>query len=143
MGQRLAWLAEKYVYGNSNIAADAPEVAATARKEKEVIITFNYGDGLHLVQEDGSSYNGFLVKNIPTELLPKVTAGVNGLQVLVNGEEVSEVVATVKGDSLILTGDAFAPEAEIQIKYAKTGFYQLNLLNGSGIPVKPFSVTVA
>lgn len=143
VGKRLALLAEKYIYGKSELLADSPEMATAVRKEDSVIIGFYNGEGLHKTEEDYSSYNGFTLDKIRPELLPKVTDGVNGLQVLVDGKEVSDVAVSVDGDVLVLKSAVFANAAEVQVKYAKTGFYQLNLFNKAGIPVRPFSVTVA
>lgn len=142
VGKRLALLAEKYIYGRSDLLADSPEVASAIRKEDAIVIEFYNGEGLYKVEEDFNSYNGFALEQIRPELLPKVTDGVNGLNVLVNGKEISDVAVSIDGDKLVLKGVALASATEVQVKYAKTGFYKANLFNRSGIPVRPFSVTI-
>jgi len=142
VGVRLAGLAQKYIYGKKDLLADSPEVNSVTRTPGRVVIEFKYADGLYKKEEDFSSYNGFSLEQIRPELLPKVTDGVNALHVLVDDKEVSDVTVAVEGTSLVLNSTAFTEGAEIQVRYAKTGFYQLNLFNQADIPVRPFAVTM-
>ena len=140
VGKRLALLAQKYIYGKSDLLADSPEVVSATRSADGVVIELKYADGLYKKDEDFNSYNGFALDQIRPELLPKITDGVNGLQVFVNGQEVTDVTVIIKDTSLVLNSPLFTEEAEIQVKYAKTGFYKLNLFNQADIPVRPFAV---
>jgi len=142
VGKRLALLAQKYIYGKEELLADSPEVASATRTVDSVVIQFNYADGLYKTERTFDSYNGFSLDQIRPELLPKVTDGVNGLQVLVDGKEIEDVTVQIDGTSLVLKSTAFTEGVTIQVKYAKTGFYELNMFNQADIPVRPFAVTV-
>lgn len=142
VGKRLALLAQKYIYGKEELLADSPEVASATCTPDGVVIEFHYADGLYKKERTFDSYNGFSLDQIRPELLPKVTDDINGLQVLVDGEEITDVTVQIDGTSLVLKSTAFTEGAEIQVKYAKTGFYELNLFNQADIPVRPFAVTV-
>jgi len=142
VGKRLAGLALKHIYGKNEILADAPEFISAKRGEDGVVIEFANADGLYKKEENYTSYNGFGLDRIRPELLPKVTDGVNALVVSVNGTVVEDVKVATNNTSLVLKSEAFADGAEICVKYAKTGFYQLNLFNKADIPVKPFAVTI-
>lgn len=143
VGKRLALLAQKYIYGKKELLADSPEVVTANRTEDGVVIELKYADGLYKKEEDFSSYNGFALNQIRPELLPKVTDGVNGLQVLVDGQEVLDVTVIIEETNLVLKSSRFKSGADIKVNYAKTGFYQLNLFNEAGIPIRPFSITVS
>ncbi|MBQ9122917.1 MAG: hypothetical protein IJY10_05420 [Lachnospiraceae bacterium] len=142
VGKRLAGLALKYVYGKNDILADAPEFVSAKRENEVVTIEFAYANGLYKKEEEYTSYNGFSLDRIRPELLPKITDGVNALEVLVNGEVAEDVSVSIDNENLVLKCDSFVKATEICVKYAKTGFYQLNLFNKADIPVKPFAVTI-
>ena len=64
--------------------------------------------------------------------------GVNGLRVLLDGDAMEEAQVTVRSGELTICGDSLRDARELQIEFAQTGFYQVNLYNEAGIPAKPF-----
>ena len=141
VGHRLALLARKYIYGE-DLLADAPGASGAEREADAVRIRFENGTGLHLVPRDFTSYNGFAAEEIEPSLLPPVLGGVGGLCVLAGGAAVEDAGCSVEADALVIRSPAFRNAAEIRIEFAQTPFYQVNLLNGAEIPVKPFVLTV-
>lgn len=141
VGQRLALLAEKYVYGRDT-AADAPEGAAANRCGDTVTVTFRNGEGLHLTDADFTAYNGFPVEEIPSHLLPPILGGVNGLQVLVDGKELKEADCTPRDGQLRITAPGLGGAKRVEIRFAQTGFYQVNLYNAAGLPAEPFAFVI-
>lgn len=137
VGHRLALLAKKYIYGEE-LLADAPQALGAEREGDTVRIHFQNGAGLHLIPKDFTAYNGFPVGEIEPSLLPPVLGGVGGLRVLAGEATVRDAVCSVEADALVIRSPAFRNAAEVQIEFAQTPFYQVNILNEAGIPVKPF-----
>ena len=137
VGQRLALLAEKYVYGKDT-AADAPEGIAAERSGDTVTVTFRHGEGLHIVSGDFTHYNGFSVETMAPELLPPILGGVNGLRVLADGKPLAEAVCTAQRGLLSITAPQLHTAARIEVEFAQTGFYQVNLYNAANLPAEPF-----
>lgn len=137
VGQRLALLAEKYVYGK-DLAADAPEGISAERSGDTVTVTFRHGEGLHIVPKDFTQYNGFPVEIIEPMVLPPILGGVNGLQVLMDGKALPDAVCTAKGTKLIITAPGLRSAERIEVRFAWTGFYEVNLYNDAGLPAEPF-----
>lgn len=143
VGYRLALLAEKYVYadtdmGEPDILADAPEAVKMEKEADKVRILFQNGEGLYKKEMDFASYNGFAAEEIAESLLPPVLDGVNGLRVLADGVEVTEARCVAEEEALCICSEAFSGAGEIRVEFAQTGFYQVNLYNKAGIPAKPF-----
>lgn len=137
VGERLALLAKKYVYGEE-IAADAPVGTALCRSGDTVSVTFRYGEGLYIVPGDFTRYNGFLADAMEPSLLPPVLGGVNGLEVFADGEAIPDAVCTAEGVHLTITAPILAKAQRIEVRFAQTGFYQVNLYNGANLPAVPF-----
>ena len=145
LGQRLALMAEKYVYagtdlGETEILADAPEAAGMEMSGDTVMVSFCFGEGLYLRQEDFSRYNGFEQKDIPEDLLPPVSGGVNGLAVIADDAELpgEQVTCQVRNDQLVITAVGISSAKRIRVEFARTAFYKVNLFNRAGLPAKPF-----
>lgn len=141
VGQRLALLAQRYVYGKE-IAADAPEGAAILRSGDTVTVTFCHGEGLHIVPEDFTHYNGFPADAMEPVLRPPILDGVNGLEVFADGEALSDAVCTAEESHLTITAPALANAGRIEVRFAQTGFYQVNLYNEAHLPVEPFRLVI-
>ncbi|MGN0998460.1 MAG: sialate O-acetylesterase [Faecousia sp.] len=141
VGLRLALLARKYVYGEET-AADAPEGIAAERSGDTVRVTFRWGEGLYIVSGDFTQYNGFPVETIEPALLPPILGGVNGLQVLTDGKVLPDAVCTAEGTHLSITAPALAKAQRIEVKFAQTGFYQVNLYNAADLPAEPFELVI-
>ena len=142
VGERLALLARKYVYGEEKLQADAPEAADVIRDGNTLRISFSHCEGLVIKPESFDSYNGFPVGEIPENLLPPVLDGVNSLRVLVDGKELSEAECSVSYASLLIRAAALRNAQSVRIEFAQTGFYQVNLFNSAGIPAKPFILEI-
>lgn len=130
VGQRLALLAEKYVYG-MDVPADVPEAAEIIREGAAVKISFRNGDGLYKKERDFSSYNGFALSEIREDLIPPVLGGINGLKVY-------DAVCGVENERLVIRADRLEHAEFVRVEFAQTGFYEVNLYNAANIPVKPF-----
>ncbi len=139
VGFRLALLARKYIYGE-DIHADAPRPLEAVRQEDTVTIPFRFGQGLHIREQDFSAYNGFPAFEIPSELLPPVTGGICGLEILADGVPVSNVRCRAVDSALILQGDSLRNVKKLSVRLAQTPFYRVNLCNDAGIPAVPFVI---
>lgn len=140
VGERLALLAQKYVYGNSTLLADPPEAVCLEREGNCAVIVFKNGEGLYIQPEAGTDYNGFAVEEIPDELLPPITGNVNGLVVFADGVPLKNAVCRTEGNCLLIQAQELAGAGTITVQFAKTAFYRVNLYNRSGIPAKPFAI---
>lgn len=138
VGERLALLARKYIYGENGLPADAPEAAAVIRDGDVLRFSFRNGNGLTIRPESFESYNGFPVEEIPEELLPPVLGGVNGLRVLSDGKELGDAECGISHDCLLIRAPELQTAGQIRVEFAQTGFYRVNLFNSAGIPAKPF-----
>ena len=114
VGERLALLALGHIYGKQ-ILCDAPRFAAVERNGGRIVLSFVNADG------------GLVIKGDT----------VNALVVL-EGEKELQVSAGVEGACLIL--ELSEKCGAVQINFAKTAWYQVNLYNQSGVPAIPFSV---
>lgn len=113
VGERLALLARKYAYGEE-ILADAPRMESVERKKDTVTITWeNAGDGINVKGDT-----------------------VEGLHVFA-GENEKNYTFTTEGKKLILHMEQTEDE-KLQIRFAKTSWYCVNLYNSAGIPAIPF-----
>lgn len=113
VGERLALLARKYAYGE-DILADAPRMESVARKKNIVTITWN------------NAGDGIVVKGDKVE----------GLHVFA-GEEEKAYTFTVAENKLVLQMEQVEDEP-LEVKFARTSWYQVNLYNSAGIPAIPF-----
>jgi len=119
VGERLALLARKYVYGEENLLADSPRAVEACREGNAVRVRFDYaGDGL-TVHGDMDAV----------------------LEITVDGEAVAASVETA-GSELILRADAFADAREITVKFAEQNFCVDPLYSSAGLPAFPFTYTV-
>lgn len=142
VGERLALLARKYVYGEDKLSADAPKAADVIRDGDSLRISFVNCEGLAIRPASFESYNGFPVEEIPENLLPPMLGGVNGLRVIVDGEALTDAECSVSYASLLIRTPAIREAQFVRIEFAQTGFYQVNLFNGAGIPAKPFILEI-
>lgn len=142
VGERLALLAEKYVYGKSGILADAPEADSMTEEGDTLQIRFKNGQGLQKKETDFSSYNGFLCSEIDKSLLPPVLDGINGLKISADGRPVTDAVCRTAEDRLLIDSANLCNAEEICVEFAQTGFHQVNLYNEAGLPVKPFRLSL-
>ena len=117
VGERLALLARKYVYGESDLLADSPRLRDAQRSGSTVTLTFdNAGDGLY----------------IRDSLYP-------ALQVRAGGAECRPSIC-VTGDRMTLQDAAFADGAQIEIAFAEQNYCVDTLYSSSDLPAFPFTV---
>lgn len=140
VGYRLALLARKHIY-DETVASDAPEAISVEKSADMLLIRFKNANELTLQQKCFDSYNGFPVSEIDPGLLPPVLDGVNGLRVTVNEKSLQQVQCAVSGNILSISSNEISGGKTFRIEFANTGFYQVNLYNEAGIPVKPFVIS--
>lgn len=117
VGERLALLARKYVYGETDLLADSPRARRVIRQGNQIRVLFdNVGAGLIL--------HGDL------QALLEITA---------DGRAVT-AEAVVGGDALTLTAPAFEGARTITVKFAEQNFCQDPLFNSAGLPAFPFTL---
>lgn len=113
VGERLALLARKHVY-DEEILADAPRMESVTCEKNVVTITWaNAGEGI------------------------KVKGDVIECLHVFAGEEEKAYTFAIEGNKLILNVEQ-AEEEPLQVKFARTSWYQVNLYNSAGIPAIPF-----
>lgn len=113
IGTRLALLALGHVYGH-DIACDAPQFAYANRFADGVEITFHHGEGLQLGERP----------------LPLEVRAPGGNLVTIDSVAVREAAISIFGQ--------MPPDATIA--FAWSGYYDVDLRNGAGIPAMPFRV---
>ena len=141
IARRAALLARKYVY-EEEVWAEAPRFKKINRLEKGICIEFENALSLELKKQDEKTYNGFPRDMIPTPYIPPVLSEVNGLKVTVDGIELESAEILLSGEKLEIYSESMGRESQIQVEYAKTPFYRLNLYNEEGIPPFGFSAVL-
>lgn len=114
VGNRLALLAQSHVYGET-LLCEAPELMDVTRDGDSLVLRFANAEGLHL------------------------TGTLQAMVGVTESGECRELThAEIRDHALIL------PHCQEirQLKYAWTGYYEINLFNAAGIPAVPFEVTV-
>lgn len=141
VGERLALLAQKYVYDDTALLADAPEAAGLTRQGDVAAIAFANGEGLAIRPAPEAGYNGFALADIPAKYLPPILGGVNGLAVWADGAPLQNALCRVEKNRLLIQAPALAGAQAVTVQFAQTPFYRVNLYNRAGIPAKPFVLT--
>lgn len=115
VGERLALLARKYVYGERNLLADSPRCTGISRQGATLRLDFqDAGQGLEL----RGSLEGLL-------------------KVIADGEPTSPAVA-VEGSQLLLTAGAFAQAKAVRVEFAQVNYCEDPLFGSTGLPAFPF-----
>ena len=117
VGERLALLARKYVYGEAGLLADSPRASSISCQGSQIQVLFdNGGDGL-VLREDPQAV----------------------LEITADGKAVT-AEAAVQGSVLLLTSPAFEGAETITVKFAEQNFCQDPLFNSAGLPAFPFTL---
>lgn len=117
VGERLALLARKFVYGETALLAESPRCVRAERAEDTVKVYFqNAGEGLSLRAD-------------PSEVLD---VSADGVPVAVS--------AGAAGDCLCLTAEAFRNAKKIKLSFAQRNYCVDPLFGSSGLPAFPFTV---
>ena len=138
VGRRLALLARKYIYHETELPADAPRAIRLERQADTLRVCFANADGLYLRSEDFNCYNGFSLDVIDHALRPPVLGGVGGLCVLTGENPLAEAYCAVEKDTLVIRSETLTTAEQVTVEFAQTPFYQVNLFNRSDIPALPF-----
>lgn len=113
VGERLALLARRYVYGH-DIPADAPSMQSVDVKNQMIMIHFAHAEGgLKLIGD-------------------KVEA-----LCVYDGDQMMDFEFEIRESDLILKLCS-VPKEMLAIRFAKEAFYQVNLYNSAGVPAIPF-----
>lgn len=119
VGERLALLARKYVYGEEDLLADSPRAVEAVRGEGEIRVRFDYaGEGLAIKGD---------IKSV--------------LEITADGEAVT-AEAEAAGNELILRSEAFAAAKEVTVKFAEQNYCVDPLYSSADLPAFPFTLTV-
>jgi len=112
VSERIGRLVLEYVYGR-NVKADAPEMESVKKvSDRLYAIFFRYGEGLHIKGET-----------------------LNAMRILDSSGKELPYSIEIKDNHLYVH---LEDPACIQIQFAKTGYYEINLYNDEGIPALPF-----
>lgn len=123
VGERLALLARKYVYGENGLLADSPRFSHMDRQGDSLRIVFcNAGKGL-VLQGGSEALNGLLT----------VTA---------DGQEIP-VAASVEGDALLLTAPEVDGAKDLRVDFAQVNFCRMPLFNSEGLPAFSFTAELS
>jgi sialate O-acetylesterase len=117
VGNRLALLAQKMVYGDNTIVAYGPMYQSAKREDNRIVISFSDTDG-GLVTGDGNQPGHFIISGADKEFV-RAQARIEGNQVIVWNDQ-------VKDPSFVRYAWADNPEGA-------------NLYNGEGLPASPFT----
>ena len=115
VGERLALLAEGHVYGE-DILCDAPECIGMTAEDGKAVLTFAYaGDGL------------------------RVTGNVlQAMELFADGKPIAQFSFTARKDRLEVGAEEIRKDGEIEIRFARQDYCEVNLFNSIGLPAKPF-----
>ena len=121
VGERLALLARKYVYGEQDLAADSPELLKAERMAGEaadgIRLYFNHADGGMVIRGDLKA----------------------AMEITADGTAV-EAEAEAQGNALLLRSPSFREAKEICIRYMEVNYGEAALFNGEGLPAFSFTV---
>lgn len=117
VGARMYLQAMDKVYGVSTVS-DAPVCVRAEKEENCVVLTFANAAALSL--RGGR---------------------INALEVLRGGVPTGPVSASAEGNRVILRGEGLSEEGSLEIRFAETGYYEVNLYNEAGIPAVPFTAS--
>ena len=117
VGERLALLARKYVYGELELLADSPRLCSVGRADSTVSLKFLY------------SGSGLFWKK--TSCRP--------LYVEADGSMVAPEIDVCE-DTVTLHSDIFSKAKQIKVRYCEENYCEAALFNSAGLPAFPFSV---
>ncbi len=118
VGERLALLARKYVYGETELLADSPRAVELVRENGFLRIRFaDVGEGL-------------TARSDPSSLL----------HVYAGGKEVP-FTCSVEGSCLLIRADC-GPSASVRVEYMQVNYCEAPLFSSAGLPAFPFVLEV-
>ncbi len=141
-GERLAFTALRNVYGK-DIACDAPRAEKMDYDGDTAVIRFRNGEGLRLISpEDGGLSPEEAKKAGFTEPdAPEKKGAEENLRSLIRTVPEGKVTAEISDNtlriSLTVDGKPVKPE---KVEFAELPYYEINVVNGAGLPVYPFAL---
>lgn len=115
VGERLALLARKNVYGE-NILCEAPEFESAEVADGELKLYFTHvGEGLHILGKQ-----------------------LNALELVVDGDLVTKYKAFAKGNVLSIQTHEIKKASRVDVNFAWTAYCEVNLYNSAKLSAKPF-----
>ncbi len=141
VGERLALLAEKLVYGQ-DVVCNAPVLRNVTKENtgenRELVLYFDdAAEGLTLC---GTTPYG-------EEIRADQAGGLVLLQQNAEGAwqelDLSAAAAQAEGDVVRISGVCYDPEKPVRAELAQTGWYQVNLYNSAGLPARPSAAQTA
>lgn len=125
VGERLALLARKYVYGEPNLLADSPELSQAERNGDEIILTFaGTGNGLALIEK------------------PEEKGALEDVVSIEADGKKAQAEISIRDSRMILKSPAFRKAREIEIRFCELDYCTDPLFGSTGLPVFPFTVRV-
>lgn len=117
VGHRMCLQALNKIYGFS-VVSDAPRFLSAERKNHSVLLVFKNAKKLNV---DGNK--------------------INSLFLFVDDISV-DYIFFVNDNVVVLSSDKIDENKKIEIKFAWSGFYKVNLVNEGGLPAFPFKITI-
>jgi sialate O-acetylesterase len=120
VGERLALLAEHYVYGD-DILCEAPRMCGISVNDSQITLEFDFaGDGLRLRGDR-----------------------LNSLEIYQGGYPIAYTSCKAEGNTVTVYGDEIQAGMPTEARIACTDFYEVNVFNSAGIPARPAIVTTS
>lgn len=114
VGERLALLAERYVYGKE-VLCEAPRMKSAAVSDSRIDIRFEHaGEGLRLAGER-----------------------LDSLEIYQGGYPVEYDRCSAHGNTVVVSGGGIRAGEPTQVRLAWKDYYVVNLKNSAGIPARP------
>ena len=125
VGERLALLARKYVYGEEDLLADSPSLKTGSKEDGSITLTFkDTGSGL-LLQE-----------------MPEDKGTLRDVLAVMVGEENIETEARIRKNQLILSSPKIRNDQPVTVKFCEMNYCTDPLFSEAGLPVFPFTITL-
>ncbi|MDO4340842.1 MAG: sialate O-acetylesterase [Eubacteriales bacterium] len=125
VGIRLALSVEKYIYGR-NVSADAPMAEEGYREGEDLCIRF-------VCDADSLELRGHKISSLTV----RKHSGTETQEI-----DLSDIRTELNGLVLRLKGIYRKVCGELEVRYASTGYYKVNLYSSAGIPAMPFTCIV-
>ena len=118
VGSRLGKIALHKTYQKTDIACEAP-VAKEIRKSADALeICFDFAEGL---TQKGEGVNALCLYDESSHALTSLSASVEDEKLVIRGKDIASLA---------------------RVELAQTGYYEINIYNGAGIPALPFVLSL-
>lgn len=143
VAHRLALLARRLVYGETDLEAFGPQWKQTQIQGREAVVRFDHAAGLTaktMVLENFStdSRTGYGGALHVTECEPGETVPLIGFEIAGRDGKFVPANATIQADTVVVSS-AEVPEPAV-VRYGWADYPRGNLFNGAGLPAVPFGV---